>query len=112
MAERVLYRRIASRAFPVLWMLEELGLAYVDANLGRPGGPRPPQLLEVSPTGVTPALADGAARVTEAPAICLYLADRYGYGALAPRIEEPERGRYLQWMSTPPRWSSRRGSCN
>lgn len=97
MTEIVLYRRIASRAFSALWMLEELGLTYRDENLGRPGGPRPPELLAVSPTGVTPALADGEARVTEAPAICLYLADRYGYGTLAPRIEEPERGRYLQW---------------
>ena len=93
----VLYRRVASRAFAVLWMLEELGLSYRDENLGRPGGPRPPALLEVSPTGVTPALSDGEVRVTEAPAICLYLADRYGYGTLAPRIEDPERGRYLQW---------------
>jgi glutathione S-transferase len=97
MSDLVLYRRVASRAYPALWMLEELGLSYRDENLGRPGGPRPPALLEVSPTGVTPALADGQVRVTEAPAICLYLADRYGYGTLAPRIEDPDRGRYLQW---------------
>jgi glutathione S-transferase len=93
----LLYRRVASRAYPVLWMLEELGLAYRDENLGRPGGPRPPALLAVSPTGVTPALVDGAARITEAPAICLYLADRYGYGTFAPRIEDTDRGPYLQW---------------
>ena len=37
--------------------------------------------------------------VTEAPAICLYLADRYGYGdARAPKIDEPDRGPYLKWM--------------
>jgi glutathione S-transferase len=94
--DRVLYRRLASRAFPVLWMLEELGLSYRDAPWRR-GEPLPAALHEISPLGFTPALADGVAHVTEAPAICLYLADRYGYGTLAPRIEDPERGRYLQW---------------
>jgi|HubBroStandDraft_6_1064221.scaffolds.fasta_scaffold873888_2 hypothetical protein len=49
--ELVLYRRIASRAFPVLWMLEELGLAYRDRPLGRPGGSRPDDLIAVSPAG-------------------------------------------------------------
>ncbi|HEY1752611.1 MAG TPA: glutathione S-transferase family protein [Caulobacteraceae bacterium] len=94
----VLYRRVASRAFPVLWLLEELGLAYRDANLGRPNGPRPPELLDVSPAGYTPALRDGETKVSEAPAICLYLADRYGYGELAPRVDDAARGPYLKWM--------------
>jgi len=35
--------------------------------------------------------------VTEAPAICLYLADRYGYGTLAPAVDDPARGPYLRW---------------
>jgi glutathione S-transferase len=96
MSELVLYRRIASRAFSALWMLEELGVAYRDEAFA-PSDPRPAALYEVSPSGLMPAIADGEARVTEAPAICLYLADKYGYGTLAPRIEDPARGRYLQW---------------
>jgi glutathione S-transferase len=35
--------------------------------------------------------------VSENPAICLYLADRYGYGSLAPEIADPQRGAYLRW---------------
>jgi glutathione S-transferase len=48
--------------------------------------------------GKVPALTDDGVVVTENPAICIHLADRYGYGTLAPRIEEPERGTYLRWM--------------
>ena len=54
--------------------------------------------LAINPMGQVPALSDDGVIVTENPAICLYLADRYGYGTLAPRIETPERGPYLRWM--------------
>lgn len=48
--------------------------------------------------GKVPALTDGEVIVTENPAIWPFLADRYGYGRLAPTIEEPERGADLRWM--------------
>jgi glutathione S-transferase len=48
--------------------------------------------------GKVPTLTDGPVTVSENPAICIYLADRYGYATLAPRIEDPERGAYLKWM--------------
>jgi glutathione S-transferase len=35
--------------------------------------------------------------VTETAAICLYLAGRYSYGVLAPRIEDAGRAAYLRW---------------
>jgi len=44
-----------------------------------------------------PTLTDGDAVVTETAAICLYLADRYGYGALAPKVDDPARAAYLRW---------------
>ena len=36
--------------------------------------------------------------MSENPAIAIYLADRYSYGQLAPKIEDPDRGAYLKWM--------------
>jgi glutathione S-transferase len=48
--------------------------------------------------GKVPALTDRGALITETPAICLYLADRYSYGALAPTIEDPLRGPYCRWL--------------
>ena len=34
---------------------------------------------------------------SESAAIALYLADRYAYGRLAPRVDDPARGTYLRW---------------
>jgi glutathione S-transferase len=92
-----LYRGIATRAVAALWMLEELGVAYRSVIIDRKL-PSSAEFLAINPTGMVPALADGAAVVTEGPAICLYLADRYGYGTLAPRIDDPRRGAFLSWL--------------
>jgi glutathione S-transferase len=96
--EIVLYRALASRAFPVLWLLEELGLEARSEIVSLADWRRPERLLQITPSGKVPAIVDGETVVTEAPAICLYLADRYGYGALAPKVEDPNRGPYLKWM--------------
>ena len=98
MSEIVLYRALASRAFPVLWLLQELGLDARSEIISLADWRRPERLLQITPSGKVPAIVDGETVVTEAPAICLYLADRYGYGALAPKVEEPDRGPYLKWM--------------
>lgn len=96
--EIMLYRALASRAFPVLWLLEEMGLGYHSEIISLRDWRRPQALLRLTPSGKVPALVDGETVVTEAPAICLYLADRYGSGTLAPRNDEPDRGPYLKWM--------------
>ncbi|MXW01673.1 MAG: glutathione S-transferase family protein [Holophagales bacterium] len=87
-----------TRANRVVWMLEELGVDYetVYVDVFRPR--RSDELLAVSPMGKVPALEDRDVRMCDSSAICLYLADRYGPGVLAPRFEHPDRGRFLQWM--------------
>lgn len=94
-----LYFARASRAFSPLWLLEELGVPYrlKRMNLAR-GDQKRPAFLRLNPMGKVPVLTDGAAVVSESPAICLYLADRYDYGGLAPAITDPRRGDYLRWM--------------
>jgi len=94
-----LYHSPASRAFIAYWMLEELGVRFrVETVDIRKGEQRSPAYLKLNPSGKVPTLTDGKVVVSENPAICIYLADRYGYGALAPRIEAAERGAYLKWM--------------
>lgn len=97
--EIVLHYSVASRSLTALWMLEELGLAYrlVDRDL-RSKKNRAPDYLRLDPLGRVPTLQIGQAVVSENPAICIYLADRYGYASLAPRIEDADRGAYLKWM--------------
>jgi glutathione S-transferase len=80
-------------------MLEELGLSYRMETVDiRAGEQKAPEYLRLNPMGKVPTLAVGDLVVTEVPAICLFLADRYGYGTLAPKIERPDRAAYLRWI--------------
>src|SRR5687768_10929528 len=94
----VLHHHPFSRAANVVWMLEELGepyeLAWVDISKG---GQKAPEFLRLNPMGKLPTLVDGDVVVTEGAAIALYLGDRYAYGKLAPKADDPRRGAYLRW---------------
>ncbi|HEY4309362.1 MAG TPA: glutathione S-transferase family protein [Pirellulales bacterium] len=99
MPDITLYFAPASRAFTPRWLLEELGLPYRVETLSlRKGAQKSPRFLQVNPMGKVPALTDGPVTVSENPAICIYLADRYSPGNLAPLLDAPERGSYLRWM--------------
>lgn len=89
-----------TRAQRAVWMLEETGLDYerVTIDVGDPEAPHDPAFLAASPMGKVPALADGAVRLADSAAICIYLADRYPACGLAPAIDDPQRGAYLYWM--------------
>jgi glutathione S-transferase len=94
-----LYHSPASRAFTAYWMLEELGVPF-DVSIVdiRKGEQKARAYLKLNPAGKVPTLTDGEVVVSENPAIAIYLADRYGYGTLAPKIDDPDRGAYLKWM--------------
>jgi len=89
-----------TRAARAMWMLEEAGVYYerVLVDIRDPKAPRDPDFLAASPLGKVPALADGEVRMADSAAICLYVADRYAAGRLAPEIDHPDRGRFLWWM--------------
>lgn len=94
-----LYHSPASRAFTAYWMLEEIGAAFTVKTVDiRKGEQKDPAYLKLNPAGKVPTLTDGDVVVSENPAIAIYLADRYSYGVLAPRIEDADRGAYLKWM--------------
>ncbi|CAN5309792.1 glutathione S-transferase family protein [soil metagenome] len=94
----VLHHHPFSRAANVVWMLEEVGVSYelrwVDIMKG---GQKSPELLAINPMGKLPTLVDGDVVVTESAAIALYLGDRYSYGKLSPKVDDPARGAYLRW---------------
>lgn len=94
-----LYHSPASRAFTAYWLLEELGVPFDVRTIDiRKGEQKAPEYLKLNPSGKVPTITDGKVVVSENPAIGIYLADRYGYGTLAPKIEDPDRGPYLKWM--------------
>ena len=79
-------------------MLEEVERPYelriVDIMKG---AQKQPDILAVNPMGKLPILDDEGTIVTESAAIALYLGDRYAYGRLAPKVDDPARGAYLRW---------------
>lgn len=68
------YGKVATRAFRVIWLLEELGEPYelIEA------GPQSPEIRAVNPTGKVPALVVDGQTLTDSSAIMTYLADKHG----------------------------------
>jgi glutathione S-transferase len=94
-----LYYNPRSRAAIAKWMLDECGAKYeiVPIDFAKREH-KAPEFLKINPAGKLPALVDGEAKVFESAAICLYLADKFPQANLAPKIDAPERGRYLSLM--------------
>lgn len=96
-----LYHSPQTRSSQILWLAEELGAPYeihhVDINTGKgkDGG-----FEAASPFGKVPAIRDGNTAINETGAIALYLADKYGYGTLAPKHDAANRGDYYRWVLT------------
>jgi glutathione S-transferase len=89
-----------SRSQRVLWLLEELGVAYEVKRYERDAKTMlaPPELLAVHPLGKSPVIVDGHMTVAESGAVLEYLIDRYGAGRLIPAAGTPDRLRYTYWL--------------
>lgn len=94
-----LYYNPQSRATVAKWMLDECGVDYeivpIDLQLREQ---KSPKFLQINPSGKLPALVDGDSKLFENVAICLYLADKFPEANLAPKLDAPERCRYLSLM--------------
>jgi glutathione S-transferase len=99
MAKLTLYHAAPSRSSITRWMLEEVGEPY-DIHLLSlsKGDNRAPDYLAVNPMGKVPALKHGDVVITEAAAICAYLADEFPRAKLSVPIGSPRRGVYLKWL--------------
>ena len=99
MTELTLYHAAPSRSSIVRWMLEEVGEPYDIHLLSLSKGEnRAPGYLAVNPMGKVPALKHGDVVITEAAAICTYLADAFPRAGLSIPIGDPRRGVYLKWL--------------
>ena len=89
-----------SRSQRVLWLLEELGLAYDIKRYERDKKTMlaPPELKHIHPLGKSPVLTDGDLTLAESGAIVEYLVDRYGDGCFAPSRQLPAYLRYRYWL--------------
>src|SRR4051812_36362467 len=99
MAKLTLYHAAPSRSSITRWMLEEIGEPYDIHLLSlNKGDNRAPEFLAVNPMGKVPALKHGDVVITEAAAICAYLADEFPRAKLNVPVGDPRRGVYLKWL--------------
>ena len=96
--ELVFYTHPQSRGRIVRWMLEEIGKPYRTELLDYDTTMKAPAYLAINPMGKVPALRHGDSVVTEAAAICAYLADAFPEARLAPPPGDRLRGPYYRWL--------------
>ena len=94
--ELTFYTHPMSRGRIVRWMLEEAGASYRTETLEYGATMKEPAYLAINPMGKVPAIRHGDVVVTEAAAICAYLADAFPGADLAPPPDE--RGAYYRWL--------------
>lgn len=96
--EIVFYTNPMSRGRTVRWMLEEVGRPYRAELLEYGPAMKAPAYRAVNPMGKVPAIRHRGIVVTEAAAICAYLADAFPEAGLAPPPGDPRRGPHYRWM--------------
>lgn len=97
--EIVFYHNPMSRGRIAHWMLEEVGAPYRVELLDFDAGEhKRPEYLKLNPMGKIPTIVHRGVVVSEAAAICAYLADAFPAAGLAPRLDDPRRGTYLRWL--------------
>jgi glutathione S-transferase len=96
--ELVFYTNPRSRGRIVRWMLEEIGHPYRAEVLDYGTSMKAPDYLAINPMGKVPALRHGDVVVTEAAAICAYLADAFPQADLAPPPGNSRRAPYYRWL--------------
>ena len=89
-----------SRSQRILWLLEELGVAYEIKFYKRDEKTSlaPPELLDVHPLGKSPVVTDDDITVAESGAIAEYLLGKYDDGHLLPAEGTPERRDCTYWL--------------
>jgi glutathione S-transferase len=95
MTSLTFYTNPMSRGQIARWMLEEVGAPYEQVLLDYGTTMKAPDYLAINPMGKVPAIKHGDVVVTEAAAICLYLADAFPEAGLAP--DPAHRGDYYRW---------------
>lgn len=96
MSRLVFYTNPMSRGRIVRWMLEEIGSPYETVVLAFGAPMKTAEYLALNPMGKVPTLVHGDAVVTEAAAICAYLAEAFPERGLAPAATE--RAAYFRWL--------------
>jgi glutathione S-transferase len=91
-----------SRSERLIWLLEELNVAYELKRYARDAQTRlaPPELATLQPLGKAPVIEYDGRVMAESGAIALYLLEAFDADhALHPAPGAPERSAFLEWVS-------------
>ena len=98
-----LYHSPNSRSTSVLQLIHEMGIAdqidLIEVTIQRQDGSGGRDPKNPHPEGKVPYLVDGEDWVRERAAIILYLTDRFPASGLGRSVGDPQRGRYLSWLT-------------
>jgi glutathione S-transferase len=95
---RILGRANSFNVRKVLWMCDELGVAYSREDWGRGfRSTTDDEFLKINPIGLVPAVIDDGVVLRESNSIVRYLATKHGDGSLYP-IDPVRRANVEQWM--------------
>ena len=97
-ADLILYSNPMSRGRIARWMLEEVGQPYRVEMIEFGPPMKDPAYLAINPMGKVPALKHGGAVVTEAAAVCVYLAAAFPEAGLTPAAGTAAHADYLRWL--------------
>lgn len=91
------YHAPRTRSVTIRWLFAELDVPHELKlmNLAK-GEHKSPEFLGVNPMGKVPTVVHKGVVITEAPAICAYLADAFPAAGLAPAADDPARGCYFR----------------
>ena len=94
-----LFYALGSAAMGTRVMLEEIGAPYelIESTKDRTK-PRPPEQMAINPNGWLPVLKWEDSAMYECAAITVFLCDRHPEAGLAPALDDPTRGLYLQTL--------------
>lgn len=95
-SDLVFYTNPMSRGRIVRWMLEECRVSYDTVLLEYGTTMKSDEYLAINPMGKVPAIVHQGRIVTEAAAICTYLADVCPQAELAPAVAD--RHDYYRWL--------------
>ena len=89
----------ATRAGRIVWLFEELGLAYeINEMEFHPKDLKSDEHRQRHPLGRVPVLEDGPVTIYESGAIIEYVMARHGEGGLKPPVDSENFPTYLQWF--------------
>ncbi|NYZ63246.1 glutathione S-transferase family protein [Luteimonas deserti] len=94
----ILYGTPPTRAVRVIWLLNELGLAYECRSVDlMQGEARRAPFIDLNPAARVPVLVDGDVVLTESSAIPLYLAEKHPEAGLIP-ASLADRAQMYRWL--------------